>query len=116
MATVLIVDDEIDVRMLLRTVLEFGDDGLAIVGEASDGLEAISVWHELHGQHVPDVVVLDHRIPGPTGLEVAAQILAEAPDQVVVLLSAFLDDKVCHEASGLGVAACVTKEAVPTLP
>jgi hypothetical protein len=34
----------------------------------------------------------------------------------VVLLSAFLDDKVCHEASGLGVAACVKKEGVPALP
>ena len=45
-----------------------------------------------------DVVVLDHRMPGLTGLETASQMLAEAPDLPIVLYSAFTDERMNAEA------------------
>ena len=116
--TVLIVDDDLDMRLLVRMAIELANDGLEVVGEAADGYEAISVWRELDGPPVPDVVILDNRMPGLTGLEVAERILAERPGQLVVLYSAFLDPAVQAEAGRLGVAACVAKgdhEALPDL-
>ena len=116
MTTMLIVDDEMDMRMLVRVVIEMANHGLSIVGEAADGDEAIQVWRDLDGPPVPDVVILDNRMPGLTGLEVAERILAERPDQIIVLYSAFLDDEVRSQANALGIARCVSKEDLDSLP
>ena len=116
MTTMLIVDDEMDMRMLVRVVIEMANHGLSIVGEAADGLEAIERWRELDGPPVPDVVILDNRMPGLTGIEVAEQILAERPGQIIVLYSAFLDDEVRAQAEEVGIATCVSKEELDRLP
>src|SRR3546814_3000078 len=84
MATMLIVDDELDMRMLVRVVIEMANDSLSIVGEAADGHEAIRVWRDLDGPPVPDVVNLDNRLQGLSGLDVARAILAERPAQIHV--------------------------------
>ena len=68
---VLIVDDEDDMRALLRNLIEIANDGLSVAGEAADGHQAIHRWREAQ----PDVVVLDQRMPGVTGLETAFSIL-----------------------------------------
>ena len=116
MTTMLIVDDELDMRMLVRVVIEMANHGLSIVGEAADGDEAIRVWRELDGPPVPDVVILDNRMPGLTGIEVAEQILAERPAQLIVLYSAFLDDEVRAQAREVGITTCVSKEDLERLP
>jgi CheY-like chemotaxis protein len=116
MTTMLIVDDEMDMRMLVRVVIEMANHGLSIVGEAADGDEAIRVWRDLNGPPVPDVIILDNRMPGLTGLEVAEQILAERPGQLIVLYSAFLDDQVRAEAHEIGIATCVSKDDLEQLP
>ena len=116
MTTMLIVDDELDMRMLVRVVIEMANHGLSIVGEASDGDEALRVWRDLDGPPVPDVVILDNRMPGLTGIEVAQQILAERPSQIIVLYSAFLDDEVRAQADEVGIARCVSKEDLDRLP
>lgn len=116
MTTLLIVDDEMDMRMLVRVVIEIANEGLSIVGEASDGAQALTVWRELDGPPVPDVVILDNRMPGLSGLEVAAQILEERPGQIIVLYSAFLDDEVRAEAATLGISRCVSKDELDRLP
>lgn len=116
MTTMLIVDDELDMRMLIRIVIEMANNGLSIVGEAADGDEAIQVWRDLDGPPVPDVVILDNRMPKLTGLEVAEQILAERPDQLILLYSAFLDDAVRAKASELGITRCVSKQELEQLP
>lgn len=116
MATMLIVDDELDMRMLVRLVIEMANDGLSIVGEANDGPEAIQVWRDLDGPPVPDVVILDNRMPGLSGLEVAQRILEERPGQIIVLYSAFLDADVRAKASELGIASCVSKHELDRLP
>jgi YesN/AraC family two-component response regulator len=116
MTTMLIVDDELDMRMLIRIVIEMANNGLSIVGEAADGAEAIEVWRDLDGPPVPDVVILDNRMPRLTGLEVAKQILAERPDQLILLYSAFLDDAVRNAAAEMGIARCVSKQELEQLP
>ena len=116
MTTMLIVDDEMDMRMLVRVVIEMANHGLSIVGEASDGDEALRVWRDLNGPPIPDVVNLDNRMPGLTGIEVAEQILAERPGQIIVLYSAFLDDEVRAQAEEVGIATCVSKEELDRLP
>ena len=116
MTTMLIVDDELDMRMLVRVVIQMADHGLSIVGEAADGDEAIKVWRALDGPPVPDVIILDNRMPGLTGLEVAERILAERPGQLIVLYSAFLDDEVRAEAHEIGISTCVSKDDLERLP
>jgi DNA-binding NarL/FixJ family response regulator len=101
----LIVDDEEDMRFLVRAVIEAANNGLTVAGEASDGAQAIERWREER----PEVVVLDHRMPGLTGLEVAERILAESPDQRIILFSAYLDPETTAEAERLGVDMCMAK-------
>ena len=108
----LIVDDDDDMRFLVRVLIEAANEGLAVVGEARNGDEAVDRWRE----HRPDVVVLDNRMPGRSGLEVAAEILAEAPEQSIILFSAFLDDETLARADELGVRACLSKDHYDQLP
>jgi CheY-like chemotaxis protein len=116
MTTMLIVDDELDMRMLVRIVIEMANNGLSIVGEAADGIEALQVWRDLDGPPVPDVIILDNRMPELSGLEVAEEILQERPGQLIVLYSAFLDDTVRARAAELGIAMCVSKNELEQLP
>jgi CheY-like chemotaxis protein len=112
--TVLVVDDAPDMRFLARAVLETA--GLRVVAEAVDGPEALLRVHELDPPPVPTVILLDHQMPGLTGLEVAARVLADIPGQLIVIFSAYLSDAVSAEASRLGIAACVSKTEVNKLP
>lgn len=108
----LLVDDDEDMRFLLRAVIERANEGLEVAAEAADGVEAVDRWRE----HQPDVIVLDQRMPGASGLEVAAQILAEAPRQSIILFSAHLDDAVVERAGSLGIRACISKDDYHTIP
>lgn len=101
-------------RLLIRSVL--GRAGIRIVGEAVDGWEAIAQVQALDPPPVPTIVLLDNRMPGPSGLEVAAKIRMRAPRQLIILFSAFLDPATIAEATRVGVAACVSKKDIFELP
>src|ERR1700712_4920091 len=90
--SVFVVDDEPEMRMLAKVFLERG--GLNVTDEAADGPEALERFHELNPPPIPTVVLLDNRMPGLTGLEVAERMLSQHPDQVIVLFSAHLDDAI----------------------
>ena len=107
----LIVDDEVDVRLLLLLTIDQENHGLQVVGEAASGHEAIAMRRDLD----VDVVVLDHRMPGLTGLETARAMLAEEPELPIVLYSAFTDDRMTEEAHTIGVRECVPKGDAPRL-
>ncbi len=111
--SVLVVDDEPDMRDLARLVLEM--DGL-VVHEAADGAEALEQFFKLNPPPVPSAVVLDNRMPGLTGLEVAERMLSHNPDQVIVLFSAHLDRAAEAAAKDAGVAMCVSKVDARHLP
>ena len=112
--TVLVADDEPDMRELARVFLEM--DGFEVVGEAVDGGEALQRFVALDPPPVPTIVLLDNRMPVMSGLEAAERILDEHPAQVVVLFSAHLDESVEQRARDLGVAACVSKMETANLP
>jgi DNA-binding NarL/FixJ family response regulator len=112
MIPTLIVDDEEDVRSLVRLVVEAANEGLVVSGEAADGNEALEHWREHH----PVAVVLDQRMPGMSGLEVAQHMLAENPQQAIILFSAFLDRATREAAQKIGVRACLDKTQVSRLP
>ena len=109
---VLIVDDEDDMRALVRATIEIANEGLQVAGEAHDGDTALNFVRE----EQPQVVVLDQRMPGGTGLETARRILSEHPDQAIVLFSSYLDREVINAARRLGVRTCLAKDDIRQLP
>jgi DNA-binding NarL/FixJ family response regulator len=112
MLRALIVDDDSDMRFLLRMTIEVANQGLAVSGEAANGAEAIAAVE----QDRPEVIVLDNRMPGLTGLETAGRILAEHPEQLIILFSAYLDATTVAEAARVGVHSCMNKTDVDRLP
>ena len=108
----LIVDDQDDIRFLLRTLIDLADDGLKVVAEASNGTEALAQAKECN----PVVIVLDEMMPEMSGLETARRLLASRPSQIMVLCSAYLDEKVRELAREAGIKACLAKDRVHDLP
>jgi two-component system, chemotaxis family, chemotaxis protein CheY len=112
--TVLVVDDEDDIRQLVRAVLEGA--GFQVIDEAVDGTAALDSLATLHAPPVPTVIVLDNRMPGLSGLEVAERVLHGIPNQHIVLFSAFITEEITARAAELGIAACASKSDVGKLP
>jgi DNA-binding NarL/FixJ family response regulator len=108
---VLIVDDELDMRLLLRAVLERAQ-GFEIVGEAVDGASAVEQARQLQ----PELVVLDYRMPDANGVDVARTILAENPGLPILLFSALVDENMQADAARVGIGACLSKERLFDLP
>jgi DNA-binding NarL/FixJ family response regulator len=108
----LIVDDNEDMAFLVASTIEVADDGLTVAGTV---LRAEDVLAQVRSTS-PDVVVMDYLMPGRNGLEVAADILAERPDQDIVLFSANLDRATLVAAEHIGIRECVSKEQVRDLP
>src|SRR3954464_7744726 len=107
----LIVDDVPDMRFLMRVTL-WSPGSLDVTDEAESGEDALAVWDAW--RH--DVVVLDMKMPGLSGLDVARLMLRERPEQRVVMCSAYMDQDDIAEAMKMGVAACVDKYEITTLP
>ena len=102
----LIVDDEWMVRAMLRTILEAAPD-ITVVGEASDGAEAVELARTLR----PDVVLMDIRMPRADGLTATGRIARlDRPPYVVVLTTFDLDEYV-HTALRNGAVGFLLKDA-----
>src|SRR6187402_2265748 len=84
---ILIADDHSVVRQGLRMFLGL-DPELEIIGEASDGAEAVKMAHALN----PDVVLMDMLMPVMGGIEATQTIRRELPDTEVIALTSVLDD------------------------
>lgn len=85
--TVLIVDDEDEIRDALRLLFEFEE--FSVVGEASNGVDALA----LAMRYEPDFVVLDYRMPAMDGEATAETLRAIVPEARIVAFSAVLDGK-----------------------
>ena len=105
---VLVADDHAILRHGLRRVLELEPD-LEIVGEASDGEEALQLTRRLK----PDVVVLDLTMPRLNGLEATRAIRSEAPKVGIVILSIHDDREYIHEAMKAGANYYCLKDVDP---
>jgi DNA-binding NarL/FixJ family response regulator len=108
----LIVDDDEDMRMLATSIIRIANAGLEVVGEAEDAESGLERWRELH----PDVVVLDHRMPGRSGLDVAEEILSEEPAQPIILFSAYIDTSLTEAAKRTGICSILDKDRFNDLP
>jgi DNA-binding NarL/FixJ family response regulator len=80
---VLLVDDHAIVRKGIRSMLESYRD-IQVVGEASNGIEAIKLMEQLH----PNIVLMDINMPKMDGVEATAQIMSGYPDTIIIGLSA----------------------------
>jgi DNA-binding NarL/FixJ family response regulator len=106
---VLIADDDALARAALRTIFEAHDD-LELVAETTDGLEAV----EAAGRLLPDVVLLDIRMPRLDGLEAARQILASRSNRArVIMLTTFDLDEYVYDALKAGASGFLRKDAPP---
>jgi DNA-binding NarL/FixJ family response regulator len=103
---VLLADDHAAVRQGVRQFLE-ADDGLAVVAEAADGLEALRLVRETR----PDVAVLDIQMPGHTGIEVTRLVRAEQLPVGILILTAFDDDPYVRAVLQAGANGYVLKSA-----
>jgi DNA-binding NarL/FixJ family response regulator len=106
--TVLVVDDDALMRAGLRGVLS-SDDGIAVVGEAADGAQAVAKAAELR----PDVVLMDVRMPGLDGISATREVLAAAGDVRVLILTTFEQDDYVFGALRAGASGFLLKRARP---
>ena len=104
--TVLIADDHPLFREAIARVIA-GRDDLELVAEASDGRAALDKIREL----IPDVAVIDVRMPELDGSDVLLALRDEGLPTNVVFLSAFLDSKTVYDAVAAGANAYLSKEA-----
>lgn len=105
-ARVLLVEDHHVVREALRALLS-SERGLAVVGEAATGEEAVPLARRTH----PDLVVVDLMLPGVTGFEVINALSAVHPRPRVVVLSMYANEAYVLEAFRLGAWGYVLKQA-----
>ncbi len=87
MIKILIADDHLIIRQGLRLILETETD-FELVGEASDGAEALSLCKKLK----PDIVLMDLRMPNMDGLTAIEKLRIEQPEIAVVILTTFNED------------------------
>jgi CheY-like chemotaxis protein len=112
--TVLVADDEEDMRVLVRAILT--RHGMKVVEEAIDDSEALAGIERMNPPPIPHVLLLDNRMPALTGLEVAAQVLQRFPGQRIVLFTSFLTREIEAQAKAIGIRACLSKDEVARLP
>ena len=102
---IIIVDDHEVVRLGLRALLE-KQPGFTVVDEAGNAKEAV----QKALQHRPEVVVLDIRLPGGSGIDACREIVTAAPEVKVIMLTSFAEDDMLFEAIAAGASGYVLKQ------
>lgn len=105
--TVLLADDHALVRRGFRRILE-DDPSILVVGEASNGAEAV----QLAGRLKPRVVLMDCAMAGVNGLDATRQVLSQLPDTAVVMLSMHAEDTLVRQALDAGARGYLLKSAL----
>ena len=105
MIRVMLVDDHEVVRKGLAALLEVEPD-LEVVGEAGDGPEAVRLARIFQ----PQVVVMDVRMPGGSGVEACRELRDRDPDLQVIMLTSFSDDEALFNSIMAGAAGFVLKQ------
>jgi DNA-binding NarL/FixJ family response regulator len=104
--TVLLVDDHVLVRRAFRRLLD-DDPDLAVVAEADNGDDAAMLAREFE----PRVVVMDHSLPGITGVEATRRIVTALPDVAVLMLSMHGEEAIAQQARDAGARGYIRKSA-----
>lgn len=102
---VLVADDNRLTRLGIVTVLELHDD-LEVVGQASDGAQAVTMWRECR----PDVLVVDLKMPHLDGVQVTAQLCKDDPNARILVLTHYDGDENIFQALRAGARGYLTKD------
>jgi two-component system response regulator DevR len=102
---IIIVDDHEVVRLGLRTLLE-RHPGFIVVDEAATAHEAVEKTLHLK----PDVVVMDIRLPGKSGIEACQEITGQLPSTKVIMLTSYAEDEMLFDAITAGACGYVLKQ------
>jgi NarL family two-component system response regulator LiaR len=105
---IFVTDDHAIVRKGLRTLIA-GESGMELVGEAADGLEAVSKIRTLK----PDVILMDLIMPRQGGLETIVQIKSEMPDARIMVLTSFAEEEQVFSAIKAGALGYLLKDSSP---
>ena len=103
MARILIADDASFMRQMIREIIE--PEGHEVVGEATNGIEAVELYQELQ----PDLVTMDIVMPKRSGIDAVKIILAENPTACVVMCSALGQEALVVEAVETGAKDFIVK-------
>jgi two-component system chemotaxis response regulator CheY len=106
-ARVLIADDASFMRQMIREIIE--PEGYEVVGEATNGIEAVDQFEELH----PDIVTMDIVMPKRSGIDAVKGILAKHPDAKIVMCSALGQETLVMEALQAGARDFIVKPFKP---
>lgn len=102
---IIIIDDDKLVSSSLKTILETSPD-IMVKALGSDGTEAIS----LYDTYRPDVLLMDIRMNGMTGIEAAREIRRKHPDAKILFLTTFSDDEYIIDALNIGAKGYILKQ------
>jgi DNA-binding NarL/FixJ family response regulator len=105
--SVLLVDDHSLVRLGFRRILEDAAT-ISVVGEASDGEDAVKLALKLR----PKVIVMDCALPKINGIEAMRRILAQLPETRILMLSMHSEETLIHQAIDAGAAGYILKNAI----
>jgi len=108
--SVLIVDDQILLRQGLRKLLEI-EEGIAVVGEAANGVEALEFLSS--AAPLPDVALVDARMPLMDGITLIGRMREEYPDVPAVVLTTFDDDELIFGGLRAGARGYLLKDVPP---
>jgi CheY-like chemotaxis protein len=114
--TVLVVDDDPDMRVLVRALLERNIDLVCHVHEAADGLEGLDVFDRLRAAGHRCVLLVDLQMPRVDGLRFAQLVLQRVPHQAMILFTGYCTSVVREHARRIGFAATLNKTEVHDLP
>ncbi len=102
---ILLVDDHEVVRLGLKSLLERHPQ-FDVVGEASSAREALELVNTTH----PDVVVMDIRLPGTSGIEACEEITGRFPETKVIMLTSYAEDEMLFSAIRAGASGYILKQ------
>ena len=102
---ILLVDDHEVVRLGLKSLLERHPQ-FDVVGEASSAREAMEIVNTAH----PDVVVMDIRLPGTSGIEACEEITGRSPEIKVIMLTSYAEDEMLFSAIRAGASGYILKQ------
>ena len=104
---ILVAEDHLVARVGVTTIVNLQPD-MTVVAEASNGQQAV----ELYRKHLPDVTLLDMRMPGMSGVEAAAAIRKDHPNARMIALTTYGGDEDIRRALAAGVQAYLTKDVL----
>ncbi len=106
--TIVVVDDQLDFRLIVRALLRGVADLATIVGEAADGDEALALVRRTR----PDILISDVIMPGLNGVDLARRVRAELPQTRTILMSSHVDDAYRLMASDSGADVFINKHVI----